>query len=266
LRDSDGFFGPGSYVWKVDREVAVLLAGGARALMLQVAHPSVAAAVAEHSRFRTDPLGRLLHTLQASYAFAFDDRTRASNVIREVNRRHARVQGAGYSALDPHLLMWVYATLIDSSLLAYERFVGQLSEAERNGYYLEGKAAGSVWGIPPSAFPATLTDMRAWMDDLVASGEVAVGEQGRAIGRTILQPPLWWVPAPTTLPLALVTLWLLPASIREGFGYTWGPRRERMSRACAAFSRRVVPRLPALLRDLPQARAAERRVSRRGLA
>src|SRR5438067_12336526 len=84
-----GFFGPTSVVWKIDRELAVLLASGSRALLLQVAHPRVADAVAEHSRCRSDPIGRLRHTLEAIYTFAFADLERATRMVESINRRHA---------------------------------------------------------------------------------------------------------------------------------------------------------------------------------
>src|SRR5436305_11494123 len=106
--------------WRVDREAMVLLGSGSRALLLQVAHPLVAAAVAAHSRYRSDPLGRLRDTLDAIYSFAFADTQRALGVVQSINGLHAHVQGRApsgepYSALDSHLLLWVYATLIDSS-------------------------------------------------------------------------------------------------------------------------------------------------------
>src|SRR5256714_15155632 len=88
-----GLFGPGSVTWRIDREVAVLLGSGSRALLLQVAHPLVAAAVAEHSRYRSDPIGRLRHTLEAIYAFAFSDLEQATRMVQAVTRRHARVVG-----------------------------------------------------------------------------------------------------------------------------------------------------------------------------
>ncbi|MDP9398691.1 MAG: oxygenase MpaB family protein, partial [Actinomycetota bacterium] len=60
-----GLFGPASTAWSVLRERVVLL-GGPAALLLQVAHPLVAAGVAEHSDFRADPLHRLRATLDAT--------------------------------------------------------------------------------------------------------------------------------------------------------------------------------------------------------
>jgi len=262
-----GLFGPASVTWRVDREIAVLLGSGARALLLQVAHPKVAAAVADHSRYRSDPLGRLRDTLDAIYGFAFEDTRRVEQIVRHINGLHHRVQGLTpdgepYSADDPNLLLWVYATLIDSSLLAYETFVAALEPAEREQYYTEFRRVGRIWGIPPGQFPARLDDLRGWMADMIASGEVHVTPQGRQVGRYILAPPLWWLPAPLSIPLRLVTIWLLPPTLRAGFGFAWGPRREAFMQRVAAGTRTIVPRIPHAVRDLPLARAADRRVRR----
>jgi uncharacterized protein (DUF2236 family) len=262
-----GLFGPDSIAWRVNRELVVPLTNGSRALLLQVAHPKVAAAVVDHSRYRSDPLGRLRDTLDAIFAFTFGDMRRVEDVVGHIHGLHTRVQGATpdglpYSALDPHLLLWVYATLLDSSLVGYETFVGQLLPADRERYYAEFVRSGDVWGIPRDAFPSSLVELRAWMDSMIASGEVHVSPQGREVGRYILDPPVWWIPPPAALPIRVLTVWLLPAALRSDFGYTWGPRRERVMRAAAACSRVVVPRLPHVMRDLPIARTADRRVRR----
>jgi uncharacterized protein (DUF2236 family) len=274
VAERGGLFGAGSAVWGVNRYLVVWAAGGGRALLLQLAHPLVAAAVAEHSRYRADPLGRLRHTLAASYAYVFADAAAARATVAAVGRRHAGVRGtlpaavgrhpAGspYHALEPALLLWVYATAVDSWLVAYERFVGPLAPAAREAYYAEARRPGPLWGIPAGQFPPDLASLRAWMSDEVARGEVAVGDQARALARLVLRPPVQWLPAAAFTPLALPAAWLLPPGLRADFGLPWGPRREALMRAAAAASRRLVPRLPALLRDVPAARAAERRVAR----
>ena len=251
--------------WRVDREIAVLLGSGSRALLLQVAHPKIAAAVVDHSRYRSDPLGRLRDTLNSIYGFAFNDMDGVDRIVQHIYALHSRVHGQTpdgepYSALDAHLLLWVYATLIDSSLLAYETLVARLEPTERETYYTEFRRAGHVWSIPPEDFPETLARLREWMASLIASGEVHVTSQGRQVGRYILEPPVWWLPPPAALALRLLTVWLLPQPLRSGFGYSWDPRREKIVRSLAACSRIVVPRLPRALRDLPLARAADRRV------
>src|SRR5438105_15405151 len=158
--------------WRVDREVAVLFGSGSRALLLQVAHPKVAAAVADHSRYRSDYLGRLRDTLDAIYGFAFADSHRVERILHGINALHRRVRGSTpdgepYSALDPHLLLWVYATLIDSSLLAYDTFVGPLTEDERETYYVVFCRAGRVWGISHDAFTDWLVSIRPFMARLI---------------------------------------------------------------------------------------------------
>jgi uncharacterized protein (DUF2236 family) len=259
-------------VWRVDRELAVLLGSGARALLLQVAHPVVAAAVAEHSRYATDPLGRLHGTLHAIYSFAFDDRERASATVARIVARHDRVRGvlresagawqagAPYRAQTAEHFLWVYATLIDSSLVAYERFVAPLHPHEAEAYYQEMARAGHLWGLPAEVFPPNLPALRRWMDEMMAGGKVVVSQEGREIARLLLRPRIWWLPAHAFTPLAVVAVWLLPPPIREQLGYSWGPRRERFLRLVAAVSRRIVPRLPHVLRDVPWARAAYRRL------
>lgn len=266
----DGFFPPRGAVWSVDRELAVLVGSGARALLLQVAHPLVAAAVMDHSRYATDALDRLRHTLEAVYAFAFAPRAEALRWIEGVNRRHTRVSGAlpgtvgahpagtPYQALDPTLLLWVYATLIDSSLVAYEAFVAPLKPFEREAYYQEMRRAGTVWGIRPALFPEGLTELRAWMADLVRRGEVQVGPTGREIARVLLRSPSPWVPQPLFTLSVLPALWLLPPQVRQQFGIRWSPAYDRVLAVAAVLSRFITPRLPRIVRDVPWARRAER--------
>src|SRR5215216_1305280 len=139
-------------VRRVNGEAVVWVCGAGRALLMQVADPRVAAAVLEHSRFRSDPIGRLCDTLSVSFKYLFGDAEQARAAVQAVNQRHARVHGtlahaigpypagAAYDALDPELLLWVYASSVDSWLVSYERFVGPLSQAQREAYWAEARA------------------------------------------------------------------------------------------------------------------------------
>src|ERR687891_640349 len=118
---------PGSVAWRVGSEGALLLGGG-RALILQVAHPKVAAGVAQHSNYREAPWRRLYRTIEVTTRIVFGDERQSAQAAAGLRRRHQRVEGADdrgepYRASDPELLMWVHATLIDSSLLIYHRYV-----------------------------------------------------------------------------------------------------------------------------------------------
>src|SRR5437763_6926244 len=134
-----GLFGPGSLTWRVNRE-GVLLLGGGRALVLQVAHPLVAAGVAQHSNYREDPWGRLYRTLDIVTTIVFGTSEESEEAAARLHRVHSRVtgvadDGTAYEANDPDLLMWVHAPLVDTSLLVYTTYVGTLTQAEREAYY-----------------------------------------------------------------------------------------------------------------------------------
>src|SRR2546426_8425486 len=151
---ASGLYPEGSITRRVNRE-NVLLLGGGRALLMQLAHPMVAAGVDEHSDFRRHPVRRLRRTIRMTMAIVFGDRETALAAARSVNHAHSRVRGEGYRALDPDLLLWVHATLVDSALVTYETFVKPLAAREREAFYQESKLLGEILGIPREHFPNT---------------------------------------------------------------------------------------------------------------
>src|SRR5687767_6460211 len=121
--DSEPFF-PGNAAIRRIHEEGILILSGGRSLLMQVAHPLVARGVAEHSSYRSDRLARLLRTLCATFAMIHGTRGQAEAAAAGINSIHERVNGENYSALDPELLVWVLSTLIDSTVVMHERFVG----------------------------------------------------------------------------------------------------------------------------------------------
>ncbi len=194
-------FGPGSVTWRVNRE-AVLLLGGGRALLLQVAHPLVAAGVAAHSQFRSEPLRRLWRTLDLTLTITFADAARAIAAVRQIERVHARVhgrlradvgpfkRGTRYDANDPELLLWVHATLVDTALLVYERFVAPLPGKAKAAYYEESTIAARLFGIPEHLIPPRLADFRVYVKRMVSGDTLAVSAASREIAASILRPPV----------------------------------------------------------------------------
>src|SRR5256712_9505015 len=162
-----GLYSDDSVTRHVNRE-NILLLGGGRALLMQLAHPKVAAAVDEHSDFRSQPIRRLRRTIRMTMAIVFGDRDTALAAARAVNQAHGRVRGKGYRALDPDLLRWVHATLIDSALVTYETFVKPLSAREREDFYQESKLLGELLGVPRDHFPATLRDFYDYLAALTS--------------------------------------------------------------------------------------------------
>ena len=231
LDEARGLFGPGSVAWRIDREV-VVLAGGSCALLMQAAHPVVAAGVIEHSTYATDPFGRLRRTLSASFDVVFGSRTRAEAAIRRVNAVHRRVRGvrpddgSPYSAADPEALLWVHATLIDTALRVYGRFVAPLTSTDEQAYHDEATRVAVLLGVPEGTVPGTIGELRAWMAAMVDDGRVRVTPAASEIARTVLYP-LGWMPRTAWDAVHLVSLATLPPELRRQYGFGWSPARER---------------------------------------
>lgn len=268
-----GFYGPDSQMWRINRE-AVLLAAGPAALLLQLAHPLVAEGVAHHSAFETDPAGRLRRTLRTTLALVFGDGPAAEHAVRRLNAVHASVRGQVqdpqaqaatraeiYRAMDPELLLWVQATLIHTSVEAYERWVGPISPAERDVFWTEARSVGARLGIPLTLSPTDWPAFEAYWDRMLApSGPIHITPTARRLGRVVVGSPLPFLPSPLVAPLMSPSLSLLPERVRDEYGFAWGTGRQAVSAGLDAAIRLWVKALPRSWRSMPQARAADRRV------
>ena len=129
--EMEGVFGPDSLTWRIDREALTFLGAG-RALLLQLAHPWVAAAIAEHSKTVDDPIGRFHRTFAVVFTMVFGTLDQALSAARALHRRHAAIHGrlpitvgpfrAGspYQANDLAALRWIYATLVETALMTHD--------------------------------------------------------------------------------------------------------------------------------------------------
>jgi uncharacterized protein (DUF2236 family) len=209
--------------------------GGGVAVLLQVAHPLVAAGVADHSEYRHDLWRRLARTLRALYLITFGSRDEAERAGATVQAVHRRVRGTiriplgrfpagtAYSASDPDLMLWVHATLVHASLAAYQTFERPLSSAEQGRYYREMATVARIFGIPDAALPPTLAEFRHYFEQQLASDSITVTPVAREIAELILRAPL---PAPLRLfapAHRLATAALLPARLRHEYRLRWTP-------------------------------------------
>ncbi len=262
-----------SMTWKLHSEM-VLLAGWGRAILLQLAHPLVAQGVAEHSGFLTERWGRLQRldrTMRTMLTLTFGTPDEAERAAQTINGIHDRVHGdlrerqgifpeqTRYTAHDPALLAWVHATLLDSFLLTYERFVAPLTPEERDRYCAESGAIETLLGIPGRSLPRSVGELRVYMHAKLTDGEIAVTDTARRLAREIVEPPLPLLARPLFALARLPTIGLLPPGIRRGYGLPWDDKRERALVALAAVSRRLLPLLPSAVRHWPAARAARAR-------
>jgi uncharacterized protein (DUF2236 family) len=256
--------------WRLHAEM-VLLAGWGRAILLQLAHPLIAEGVAAHSGFLTEGWGRLRRlsrTLSAMLTLTFGTEEETAVVARAINGIHDRVHGelpaargafpahTPYSAHDPALLAWVHASLIDSQLMTYERFVAPLSIAERDRYCEETSEIEGLVGIPRGQLPRSARELGAYMDGMLSGDQLCVTDTARSLGYPIVNPPAFVIGWPVIALARLPTVGFLPLAIRAGYGFPWSDRRARALGTLTGISRRLLPLMPSLLRRWPMARAA----------
>ena len=257
-----GFFGPASVSWRVNRESAVFLGAG-RAALLQIAHPWVAAALRQHSNLLNDALGRFHSTFRVVYTMLFGSSGQALAAARQLHARHSSVRGTlpdgeGYQANEVGALLWVYATLVESAVLAYECALPPLAPEEREQYYAESRRMAALFGIPGEALPPDWAGFTAYTAAMLASPLLAVDEQGRALGASVLRgagtairPPHWY--------RSLTAGWL-PERLRAQFGLTFEAREKQAVRQAARWVPRVYRRLPNAVRFVGPWHEAEARL------
>ena len=252
----------GSITWQVAQE-AIINLGGARAVLMQLAHPLVAAGVSDHSNYLRDPIGRTEHTYVLGQMLTFGSMTTAHKAARTINRLHSHVsgtlagdagafaRGTAYRARNPELLLWVHATLIDTILLIYPMLVRPLSEAEQNQYYQESKELAHLLGLSPSAMPRTIADLRQYVHDMVYSDKLAATPEARQIARVVLFPPTPRALHPFLLFNLLFTCATLPPPVRDIYGLEWSTSQQHIFDLSVFGIHTLVPRLPMKLRVVP---------------
>jgi len=252
-----GIFGPDSVTWRINRESALFLGAG-RAALLQLAHPWVAAALAEHSNLLSDPIRRFHGTFRVVFTMVFGSLHQALAAARSLHTLHVRIRGeliedvagwhrgTNYEANEIAGLRWVYATLVESAVLAYECALGPLDQEAREQYYQESRTFASLFGIPADALPSGWNSFAAYNQEMRASSVLGVSQGARAMAHSLLagsetkpqwiKPPHWY--------RALTTEWL-PERFRAEFELPFDAPEQR----AAERARR---RLPGIYRRLPR--------------
>ena len=263
---------PGGITWTIAGERIALLAWP-RAILLQFAHPLVAAGVAAHSNFRGSPiapLARLHATVRAMRRLTFGTDAEADAVLRAILSVHDRVNGAlphstgvysagtYYSAHDPALLLWVQATLVDSHIRVLEQVLSPFSPEDRDRYCRETASFAVALGAKESDIPLTWQHLQDYMRSEIECGRISAGAEARALAPAVLRPPFGRLIWPFQYAGELITVGSLPSVIREGYGFPWGATRERrMRRAFTAL--RVARRFtPDIIARWPEARRPAR--------
>ncbi len=248
-----GIFGPASITWQINRESALFLGAG-RAALLQLAHPWVATALQQHSTLMQRPIARFHSTFRILFTMVFGSEDQAAAAARQLYSRHIYIQGeltepAGrfprgshYEANEIDALRWVYATLVESAVLAYEFVLPPLTPAELDAYYAESRTMAALFGLPPDALPLDWQSFLTYCREMEQSDQLGATTSASAMARSLLagagsriKPPRWY--------RALTTSWLAHR-FRAEFGLLFGPEDQR----AIVRARR---RLPRFYRSLP---------------
>ncbi|MBM7769504.1 oxygenase MpaB family protein [Glutamicibacter nicotianae] len=236
---------------------AGLLLGAGRAILMQLAHPQIGTAIAQHSDFASNPLSRLIHTLGYIYALSNGTAEQQRTMIDYVNKAHQDVRGTrnetagtpAYSALDPRLQLWVAATLFDSARVIAEQILSD-DLAHDEGLYQHYSLLGDALQMPVDYWPATLHDFDLYLEKTLATARVT--DQTRQLAEELFTAPEapWWIRA--GLPLMRdVTIAQLPAAVREAFGFELGEKVLRRNNRTIAVVRFATRWLPRAIRHLP---------------
>ena len=259
---AQSYFSDESMLRRVHREYAVALSGP-RALLMQATHLRAFNGFFGHTKSLDEPYERLSRTADVMDTIAFGPKEKADRMTRRVRAMHAKTRwehdGVEYGADDPDLLLWILATLVDSALLVYQRYVRPLSRDERDEYWQDYKQIGRLFGLGDAHMPATIGDFEAYVRFMLdESGELGLTDRAREIAIDIvLRPPLPLWARPLLETANQITVGLLPPEIRRMYGFGWDPARGLAVRAGAEYTRRLVlPFLPGAVRHVPSARAA----------
>jgi uncharacterized protein (DUF2236 family) len=264
-----GFFGPGTVTWCVNRESAVFLGAG-RAALLQLAHPWVAVALAHHSNLLNDAIGRFHSTFRVIYTMLFGSRAQAVEASRRLYQRHTSIRGElphtigihargeHYEANEVAALRWVYATLVESAILAYNFVLPPLSTGELEQYYLESKRMATLFGIRAEDLPEDWAGFAGYTAEMFDSPQLGVDANALALGRSVLsgagtwlRPPHWYV--------SLTASWM-PPRLRAGFLLPFSAREQKAVDQAARWLPRLYPKIPKMLRFVGPFHEAEARL------
>jgi uncharacterized protein (DUF2236 family) len=256
--------GPDSMTWRYAGDVRVLVAAG-YALVLQVAHPTVAAGVREHSDYARDPWGRLLRTLDYTHLMVYGGPEAAAATGRRLRETHERIRGTtpegrSYRALEPEAFAWVHATLVEAIVCGHRHFGRSLDDPEVERLYAEWRALGRLIGIREQDLPDRWSGFRGYFETMVErrleGSDVVDGVLSSLARPAAPAVPLLteWAWGVGRIPLArlfsLATLGLLPPTLRERCGLRWTRTQQLQLSILGASARSMTPIMPAPLRNL----------------
>lgn len=199
--EEPGLFLPEDAPWVVHADFGTLV-GGIRALLMQALHPGSLTGVKNHSRYETDPLGRLAGTIRWLTVTTFGSKTAVREEANRVNRLHERVTGEyttgqgesiSYRAADKDLLLWVHIAFMESFLVAHQMYSyvpipkGNAASGADN-YVAQWSASVEPLGL--DRCPMSLEELDQEITNYYMSGLLVATPDTKKVIQFIKNPPL----------------------------------------------------------------------------
>lgn len=196
-----GYFLPTDAPWVVHADFGTLV-GGIRALLMQALHPGSLTGVKNHSRYESDPLGRLAGTIRWLTVTTFGSKTAVANESGRVNRLHERVTGeytkgtgerVAYRAADQDLLLWVHIAFMESFLVAHQMYAWRPIPAGKFATGAENYVAQWSVSVAPLGLtkcPMTELELEDQITSIHAQGLLAATQDTARVVQFIKNPPL----------------------------------------------------------------------------
>lgn len=225
-----GLFLPTDAPWQVHGDLSTLI-GGIRALLMQALHPGSLAGVAAHSRYESDPLGRLAGTTKWLTILTFGGKQAIDRESTRVNQMHQRVRGSyqtatgdevKYQATDPDLLQWVHVAFTDSFLRTFQLYSKHRHLPIADEYVAKWSAAVTFLGLPSG--PQSEAELSETLASYWQSNQLQVTEQTKRVIAFIKRPPLSRTALLVYGLLFQAALVSIPAPYREMLGLKSRPK------------------------------------------
>lgn len=259
-KSSPYLFDLDSEMWRINHEKCGLFFGPAAAI-LQIAHPRIAQGVAEHSDFRSDTLGRLRRTLNATNGVAFGTVEGARAVQQRIHQVHGQVRGSTspgmsgpgrYSAFEPDLLVWVLATLVMASIQGWEMVYGTLPQTRRENFYRDMLQFGTYFGVRERDCPVNWTEFSEYYRSMIEGDELASHPLCAEVCGHIVYPKSTVGTRLLGHGLRFMIVETFPPELREQMGLQSTPVSRIKMKLLRQSAPTWYPRLPASLRHYPE--------------
>ena len=177
-----GLYSPDSVVWKVHSDPSMVV-GGIRALLQQALHPVAMDGVAKNSNFREDAWGRLQRTGDYVSTLSFAPRKDAETLAARVRSVHTKL-----GLDDPHLLLWVHMSLVDSFVDVALRSGLALAPQDLDQYVLEMLTFAELVGINADSVPKNMQELKAYFENIAP--ELEASDDAKRAALFLAVPPM----------------------------------------------------------------------------